>query len=294
MPAKSSPPRAAMMLVVLIAITFCAAGVGAFAMPGAWYASIQKPSWNPPAWIFGPAWTLLYTLMAVAAWMVWKRGGFAAQKGPLTLYFIQLALNAACMTSRRSFITQSALAFTALSASRVLGANERFASPASASVVRGWGMRAAWRRCPAWRSLMLCDPTRRQLDRAKKVFPNAKTTQDLRKVMEDKSIDAVVVSTGNHWHVLAAIWAMQAGKDVYVEKPVSHNIWEGRKLVEAARKYNRIVQGGTQQRSDPLQDEIKAFSTRERSARSSMCAAITTACATPSASGHAASRRRHV
>jgi len=84
-----------MMLVVLIAITFCAAGVGAFAMPGAWYASIQKPSWNPPAWIFGPAWTLLYTLMAVAAWMVWKRGGFAAQKGPLTLYFIQLALNAA-------------------------------------------------------------------------------------------------------------------------------------------------------------------------------------------------------
>jgi predicted dehydrogenase len=105
----------------------------------------------------------------------------------------------------------------------------------------------------------LCDPDTAALERAKKVYPNAKTTQDLRKVMEDKSIDAVVVSTGNHWHVLASIWAIQAGKDVYVEKPVSHNIWEGRKLVEAARKYNRIVQGGTQQRSDPLQDEIKAF-----------------------------------
>lgn len=86
-----------------------------------------------------------------------------------------------------------------------------------------------------------------------------KATTDLRKVIEDKDIDVVVVSTCNHWHVLASIWAIQAGKDVYVEKPISHNIWEGRKLVEAARKYGRIVQGGTQQRSDPLQSEIKAF-----------------------------------
>jgi predicted dehydrogenase len=72
---------------------------------------------------------------------------------------------------------------------------------------------------------------------------------DIRKALEDKSIDAVSIATPNHWHSLAAIWACQAGKDVYVEKPLSHNVSEGRKLVEAARKNNRIVQHGTQCRS---------------------------------------------
>ncbi len=72
---------------------------------------------------------------------------------------------------------------------------------------------------------------------------------DVRKMLEDKTIDAVSIATPNHWHSLAAIWAVQAGKDVYVEKPLSHNVFEGRKLVEAARKYKRIVQHGTQSRS---------------------------------------------
>ena len=71
---------------------------------------------------------------------------------------------------------------------------------------------------------------------------------DMRRVFDDKSIDAVTVATTNHWHSLTAIWAMQAGKDVYVEKPVSHNIFEGTKLVEAARRYNRVAAGGTQRR----------------------------------------------
>ncbi len=75
------------------------------------------------------------------------------------------------------------------------------------------------------------------------------TERDLRKVYEDKNIDAVSIATPNHWHSLAAIWACQAGKDVYVEKPGSHNIWEGRKMVEAASKYDRIVQHGVQLRS---------------------------------------------
>ena len=70
----------------------------------------------------------------------------------------------------------------------------------------------------------------------------------MRRIFEDKEIDAVTIATTNHWHTLTAIWAMQAGKDVYVEKPVSHNIWEGGKLVETARKYNRIAAGGTQRR----------------------------------------------
>ncbi|XZE36280.1 Gfo/Idh/MocA family protein [Pirellulaceae bacterium SH501] len=75
--------------------------------------------------------------------------------------------------------------------------------------------------------------------------------KDLRKLFDDKSIHAVSIATPNHWHSLGAIWAVQAGKDVYVEKPVSHNVLEGRRLVQAARKHNRIVQTGTQSRSNP-------------------------------------------
>ena len=85
-----------------------------------------------------------------------------------------------------------------------------------------------------------------------------KYVQDLRRVFDDKSIDAVSIATPNHWHSLATIWACQAGKDVYVEKPVSHNIFEGRKMVEAARKYERIVQTGTQCRSHKgMQDAME-------------------------------------
>ncbi len=84
-----------------------------------------------------------------------------------------------------------------------------------------------------------------------------KYVQDLRRVFDDPNIDAVSIATPNHWHALATIWACQAGKDVYVEKPVSHNVFEGRKMVEAARKYNRIVQTGTQCRSHKgIQDAI--------------------------------------
>lgn len=163
------------------------------------------------------------------------------------------------LKSRRAFIKQSTLCLTALSASRVLGANEKIRIASIGLGGQGTGNAGRMAKVPGVEVVMLCDPDTAQLAKVKKLFPHAATTQDLRKVMDDKSIDAVVVSTGNHWHVLAAIWAMQAGKDVYVEKPVSHNIWEGRKLVEAARKYGRICQGGTQQRSDPMQDEIKAY-----------------------------------
>jgi len=78
---------------------------------------------------------------------------------------------------------------------------------------------------------------------------------DVRKLLDDKSIDAISIATPNHWHCLMAIWACQAGKDVYVEKPCSHNWWEGRQLVRAAQKYHRIVQHGTQSRSAPSAQE---------------------------------------
>lgn len=86
-----------------------------------------------------------------------------------------------------------------------------------------------------------------------------KTVQDFRKVLDEKEVDAVVIATPDHWHALATIWACQAGKDVYVEKPPTHNCWEGRKMVEAARKYKRIVQVGTQNRSAPYNMAAKKY-----------------------------------
>jgi predicted dehydrogenase len=82
-----------------------------------------------------------------------------------------------------------------------------------------------------------------------------RTEPDIRRVLEDKDVDCISIATPNHWHALGAIWACQAGKDVYVEKPLSHNVLEGRRLVEAARRYDRIVQHGTQSRSSPAVQE---------------------------------------
>jgi predicted dehydrogenase len=89
----------------------------------------------------------------------------------------------------------------------------------------------------------------RQAQIEKMGHPRPKGYQDLRKLFDDKSIDAVTIATPNHWHALMTIWACQAGKDVYVEKPAAHNLWEGHQMVRAARKYNRMVQHGTQIRS---------------------------------------------
>ncbi|MEW5974166.1 MAG: Gfo/Idh/MocA family oxidoreductase [Acidobacteriota bacterium] len=86
-----------------------------------------------------------------------------------------------------------------------------------------------------------------------------KTETDIRRVLDDKDIDAISIASPNHWHALATIWACQAGKDVYVEKPVSHNISESRKMVEAARKYERIVQVGTQSRSEKVVQSAMEF-----------------------------------
>jgi len=104
------------------------------------------------------------------------------------------------------------------------------------------------------RVVAICDVDSAVLDRQKgyakeKYNLDLQTYQDYRKLLENKDIDAVTLATPNHWHSLGGIWAAQAGKDVYVEKPISHNLWEGRKLVEAARKYDRIMQAGTQTRS---------------------------------------------
>ncbi|MBN1973828.1 MAG: Gfo/Idh/MocA family oxidoreductase [Sedimentisphaerales bacterium] len=89
-----------------------------------------------------------------------------------------------------------------------------------------------------------------QVDRLKSANIEVETYVDIRKMLDDPNIDAVSLPIPDHWHALAAIWACQAGKDVYVEKPMAYSIWEGRKMVEAARKYQRIVAAGSQERSD--------------------------------------------
>ena len=90
-----------------------------------------------------------------------------------------------------------------------------------------------------------------RLAQVQKMGFQPKTYADVREMLDNKSIDAVSIATPHHWHALIAVWAMQAGKDVYIEKPCSHNLWEGKQLVRAAAKYNRIVQHGTQLRSIP-------------------------------------------
>ena len=103
----------------------------------------------------------------------------------------------------------------------------------------------------------ICDCDQRKLDNVGKLYGGALKDKklavytDMRKMLDDKSIDGVVDCLGDRWHSLAAIWACQAGKDVYVEKPGTHNLFEGRQMIAAARKYNRMLQHGTQNRSSP-------------------------------------------
>jgi predicted dehydrogenase len=101
----------------------------------------------------------------------------------------------------------------------------------------------------------LCDVDSKVLEEGAKTVADKqgkapKKYKDIREALQDKEIDAITIATPNHWHSLATIWGVQAGKDVYVEKPMSHNLYEGRQVVAAAKKYNRIVQHGTQNRSD--------------------------------------------
>jgi len=168
--------------------------------------------------------------------------------------------------TRRRFLEDSLLA-AAAAATASLPATVGAAEPRAASAndkitvgIIGCGVRGKQHagellRLSDCEIAYVCDPDRdRAAELAKEISdrgrPRPKAVQDLRRVLDDKSIAAVFVATPNHWHALAAIWAMQAGKDVYVEKPVSHNISEGRRIVEAARQLGRICQGGTQNRSN--------------------------------------------
>ena len=121
---------------------------------------------------------------------------------------------------------------------------------------RGRQIIASLRQIPGVKVAALCDVDQAVLDHEVEQFKarqeEVTAYRDLRKVLDDKTIDAVAIATPNHWHALATVWACQAGKDVYVEKPFSYNIWEGRQMVGAAKKYGRMVQVGTQRRSSEV------------------------------------------
>lgn len=158
--------------------------------------------------------------------------------------------------SRRDFVRRSVVAGLSLAVpfAKVRGANDAVRVAVVGIRSQGRNHINWFRKIPGVRVVAICDADKSFLNREVKSFAerNEKvdTYVDYRKLLDDKNIDAVITATPNHWHALATVWACQVGKDVYVEKPVSHNIWEGRRMVEAARKYNRIVQSGTQRRSD--------------------------------------------
>ncbi len=157
--------------------------------------------------------------------------------------------------TRRNFLKTAAVgaaAFSldALTWSRAAGANGDIRVAQIGFRSQGAGHISTLRKMKGVRLVALCDVDRHVLEgKAAELGGNIATYTDIRKLLENKDIDAVSIAVPNHWHALATVWACQAGKDVYVEKPACHNLFEGRKMVEAARKYKRIVQCGTQCRS---------------------------------------------
>ena len=151
------------------------------------------------------------------------------------------------LTRRQVLAGAAAGAAYSIVPATVLGANDRVNVAIIGMGGRGRGHAKSFDKMDGVSVIAVCDADSTHMSSPDK----AKKFVDMRRMLEMKEIDATVIATPNHWHSLAAILSCQAGKHVYVEKPVSHNIWEGRKMVEAARKYKRVVQAGTQQRSCP-------------------------------------------
>jgi predicted dehydrogenase len=181
------------------------------------------------------------------------------------------------MTKRRDFIKKSALGtagfaigglgLSAKSYSSIVGANDRIVLAVIGIRNQGSFHINTWCNLKNSHNVVIktiCDADEQLFDSRSKIVldktgekPN--TEWDMRRVLDDKDINAVSIVTPNHWHALATIWACQAGKHVYVEKPASHNVWEGRKMVEAATKYNVMVQVGLNSRSSPKVIEAIKF-----------------------------------
>lgn len=168
---------------------------------------------------------------------------------------------------RRTFLRQS----IATAATTVALVGRGMAAPSeqiNAAVIglggRGMALAGEASRIPGLKITWLIDADEAHAKAGLKIAPGAKVAQDMRRALDDKQVDVVIIATCNHWHCLAAIWACEAGKDVYVEKPLGHSIVEQRRLIEVSEHYKRIVQVGTQQRSDKVQDEIRRFLHEEK------------------------------
>jgi predicted dehydrogenase len=172
------------------------------------------------------------------------------------------------MKSRRDFLKQAALGTAGLaiglnakSYARILGANDRVNFAIIGLHGRGYAHLECIRQNKGTMVTHICDVDRRELDKfaaaTKKAFnADPKTEKDFRKVLESKDVDAITIATPEHWHTHMAVMGLQAGKHVYVEKPSSHNAREGELLVQAQKKYGKLVQLGSQQRSSEHTIEV--------------------------------------
>jgi predicted dehydrogenase len=160
------------------------------------------------------------------------------------------------MPTRRTFLSAgatgvvgAAATLSASSSTRVQGANDRVGVGLIGAGRQGLGVMRGHMRLDDVDLVAVCDVYAPNLAKAAQAAPKAAQIKDFRQLLDRKDIQAVIIGTPDHWHALMTVMACQAGKDVYVEKPTSVAIVEGRRMVEAARKYNRVVQVGTQQRS---------------------------------------------
>ncbi len=155
---------------------------------------------------------------------------------------------------RREFLTAAGVA----AAQRLMGANDHVTVGLIGCGGRGRYVSGLMREAPGVEFAASADVYLPNAERAREwAGPAATAYQDFRRLLERKDIDAVLIATPDHWHATIAVLACQAGKDVYVEKPLAHNVREGRAIVNAARRYNRIVQAGTQHRSSPHFREVQ-------------------------------------
>jgi len=169
--------------------------------------------------------------------------------------------------NRREFVAGSigaAASLAGLTSGRTYGANEKVIFGVMGLGGRGTYLAEQFAQRPDVEIAYLCDANTRRFARVREAVQEAQSTrpklvQDFRKILDDDNVDVLINATPDHWHGLATIMACQAGKDVYVEKPMAHNIWEGRKMIEAAQKYKRVIQVGMQSRSAPYVAKAKDY-----------------------------------
>src|ERR1700722_15412723 len=164
--------------------------------------------------------------------------------------------------SRRTFFSFATAAVAASTTTRLRGADDKVNVAVVGLGGRGQAHMTEYGKLPGARIVAVCDVNQAALEKGqakvkRETGKEPKAYKDMRQVFDDKTVQAVSMPVPNHWHALATIWACQAGKDVYIEKPACYNVFEGQQMIAAARKYNRMVQVGSQSRS--MEHKVKAM-----------------------------------